>query len=125
MILQDISIYSDSANIPELIFRVRRRLPDFLYSADNMTDIDLATNSFGQNFNVTMTQLVSAFCSLVNGGYYYEPHVVKQIQDEDGNVIETKRSRTAAKDCLDRNVTDNQTVLESDHGLWYRTECSG
>lgn len=61
-----------------------------LYSADNMTDIDLATNSFGQNFNVTMTQLVSAFCSLVNGGYYYEPHVVKQIQDEDGNVIETK-----------------------------------
>ena len=61
-----------------------------LYSADNMTDIDLATNSFGQNFNVTMTQLASAFCSLVNGGYYYEPHVVRQIQDEDGNVIETK-----------------------------------
>ncbi len=61
-----------------------------LYSADNMSDIDLATNSFGQNFNVTMTQLMSAFCSLVNGGYYYEPHVVKQIQDEDGNVIETK-----------------------------------
>ena len=61
-----------------------------LYSADNMTDIDLATNSFGQNFNVTMTQLMSAFCSLINGGYYYEPHVVKQIQDEDGNVIETK-----------------------------------
>ena len=52
--------------------------------------INLATNSFGQNFNVTMTQLVSAFCSLVNGGYYYEPHVVKQIQDEDGSVIETK-----------------------------------
>lgn len=61
-----------------------------LYSAENMTEIDLATNSFGQNFNVTMTQMVSAFCSLVNGGYYYEPHVVKEIQDEDGNVIETK-----------------------------------
>ena len=37
-----------------------------------------------------MTQMVSAVCSLVNGGYYYEPHVVKEIQDEDGNVIETK-----------------------------------
>lgn len=61
-----------------------------LYSADNMSDIDLATNSFGQNFNVTMTQMLSAFCSLINGGYYYEPHIVKQIQDEDGNVIETK-----------------------------------
>ena len=61
-----------------------------LYTAENMTAVDLATNSFGQSFNVTMTQLASAFCSLINGGYYYEPHVVKQIQDEDGNVIETK-----------------------------------
>lgn len=61
-----------------------------LYSADDMTELDLATNSFGQNFNVTMTQMAAAFCSLVNGGYYYEPHVVKQIQDENGNVIETK-----------------------------------
>ena len=61
-----------------------------LYTSENMTDIDLATNSFGQNFNVTMTQLMSAFCSVINGGYYYEPHIVKQIQDEEGNVIETK-----------------------------------
>lgn len=61
-----------------------------LYTAKNMTEVDLATNSFGQNFNVTMTQMAAAFCSLINGGYYYEPHVVKQIQDENGNVIETK-----------------------------------
>lgn len=61
-----------------------------LYTAENMTPVDLATNSFGQSFNVTMTQMASAFCSLINGGYYYEPHVVKQIQDEDGNVVETK-----------------------------------
>ena len=61
-----------------------------LYSAENMGNVDLATNSFGQNFNVTMTQMLSAFCSLINGGYYYEPHVVKQIRDENGNVIETK-----------------------------------
>lgn len=61
-----------------------------LYSADDMSAVDLATNSFGQNFNVTMTQIMSGFCSLINGGYYYEPHIVKQIQDEEGNVIETK-----------------------------------
>lgn len=61
-----------------------------LFSAEDMTSVDLATNSFGQSFNVTMTQLAAGFCSLINGGYYYEPHVVKQIQDEDGNVIETK-----------------------------------
>lgn len=61
-----------------------------LFTTENMQPVDLASNSFGQNFNVTMTQLAAAFSSLVNGGNYYEPHVVKQIQDEDGKVIETK-----------------------------------
>ena len=59
-----------------------------LYTAETMGDTDLATNSFGQSFNVSMIQMASAFCSLVNGGNYYEPHIVKQIQDENGNVIE-------------------------------------
>lgn len=61
-----------------------------LYEAENMDAASLATNAFGQNFNVTMTQLAASFCSLVNGGNYYEPHVVKQIQNENGNVTETK-----------------------------------
>lgn len=59
-----------------------------LYSEENMDATSLATNSFGQNFTVTMTQMVAGFSSLINGGDYYEPHVVKQIQDENGNVIE-------------------------------------
>ena len=37
---------------------------------------DLATNSFGQNFDVTMIQVAAAFCSLINGGDYYQPHLV-------------------------------------------------
>lgn len=61
-----------------------------LYTADNMDSASLATNAFGQNFNVTMTQLAAGFCSLINGGDYYKPHVVKQIQDENGNVTENK-----------------------------------
>lgn len=61
-----------------------------VYTEDTMGITDLATNSFGQGFNGTMTQLSAAFSSLVNGGYYYEPHVVKQIQEQGGSVIETK-----------------------------------
>lgn len=61
-----------------------------LYDLETMDAATLATNSFGQNFNVTMTQMVAAFSSLINGGNYYEPHVVKEILDEHGNVIETK-----------------------------------
>lgn len=59
-----------------------------LYSAEKMGPVELATNSFGQGFNATMTQMVAGFSSLINGGNYYEPHIVKQIQDENGNVIE-------------------------------------
>ncbi len=59
-----------------------------LYSADDMKPVELATNSFGQSFNVTATQMVAGFSSLINGGNYYKPHVVKQIRDESGNVIE-------------------------------------
>ncbi len=59
-----------------------------VYSVDNFDASTLASNSFGQNINVTMTQMVAAFASLINGGNYYEPHVVKQICDEKGNVIE-------------------------------------
>lgn len=59
-----------------------------IYTADKMGETDLATNAFGQNFNSTMTQVMSAFCSLINGGSYYKPHIVKQILDSDGNVVE-------------------------------------
>lgn len=58
-----------------------------LYSADNMSVLDLATNSFGQNFNVTMIQMSTAFCSLINGGYYYKPYVVEAVYNEDGEVV--------------------------------------
>lgn len=59
-----------------------------LYTAENMDTASLATNAFGQNFNVTMTQLAAGFCSLINGGNYYKPHIVKEIQDENGNVTQ-------------------------------------
>ena len=53
-----------------------------VYSADDIGPTDLATNAFGQNYNCTMVQLSAAFCSVLNGGSYYEPHVVKQILNE-------------------------------------------
>ncbi len=59
-----------------------------LYTPETMGAVELATNSFGQGFNATMTQMVAGFASIINGGNYYKPHVVKQIQDENGNVVE-------------------------------------
>ncbi len=62
-----------------------------LFSREKMQKLDLATNSFGQNFNCTMIQVAAAFSSLINGGRYYRPHVVKKILDSEGNTIETIR----------------------------------
>ena len=64
------------------------RTDSLIYTEDQLSTINLATNSFGQNLNVTMIQVASAFCSIINGGNYYQPHVVKKITDENGNVIQ-------------------------------------
>lgn len=64
------------------------RTDSLIYTGDNMTVVDLATNAFGQNFNTTMIQLATGFCSIVNGGKLYQPHVVKRITDENGNVVQ-------------------------------------
>ena len=98
-----------------------------LYTADTMTPVDLATNAFGQNFNVTMTQLAAGFSSLINGGYYYEPHVVKQIQDENGNVIETKNPvllrKTVSTETSELVKTYLQAVMQ--YGTGKRAQVEG
>ncbi len=57
-----------------------------VYKVENMDPASLATNGFGQNFNCTMVQMAAAFASVINGGSYYEPHVVKQVINENGAV---------------------------------------
>lgn len=69
------------------------RTAGLLYTADQMGAADLATNSFGQNFNVTMIQMITGFCSLINGGYYYEPHVVDKITNSGGATVENIEPR--------------------------------
>lgn len=58
-----------------------------VYDKDTAGPSDLATNSFGQNFNCTMIQMAAAYSSVINGGSYYEPHVVKQVLNDQGSVV--------------------------------------
>lgn len=58
-----------------------------IYDEAGLNPVELATSSFGQGPTVTMMQLGTAFCSVINGGNYYEPHMVKQIVDESGGII--------------------------------------
>lgn len=59
-----------------------------VFNEDTLGVTELATSSFGQGYNTTMIQVASAFSSVINGGYYYQPHVVKKILDADGGTVE-------------------------------------
>lgn len=58
-----------------------------VFDTQSMGEVELATCSFGQGLTCTMIQELAATCAIVNGGYYYQPHLVKQIQDADGGIV--------------------------------------
>lgn len=57
-------------------------------SADKMGPVELASSSFGQTQKVTPIQMITAVSAVVNGGYLVQPHIVSQILDSEGNLVE-------------------------------------
>lgn len=51
-------------------------------------DSDLARIAFGQSIAVTPLQLISSVSAVVNGGFLYQPKLVKALEDSEGNTIE-------------------------------------
>ncbi len=60
-----------------------------IHAREDLNPVELATSSFGQTQSVTMIQMAAGFSSLVNGGDYYQPHLVKEVQNENGAVVES------------------------------------
>lgn len=88
-----------------------------VFTEETMNETELATSSFGQGFNVTMMQLASGFSSLINGGHYYQPHLVKEIQDAGGGTKE-KIEPVLLKETVSKETSEivktylKQTVME-------------
>lgn len=79
---------------------------NLVYNASNYSNsVTLATNAFGQNFNCTMMQMAAGFCSLINGGNYYRPHIVKQIQNDGGDVV-----KDVGKEVLRKTVSEETSA---------------
>ena len=70
-----------------------------IFDENQLGPTELATSSFGQGFNVTMIQMASALSSIVNGGYYYEPHIVKEIRNSAGAVVEEVTPTLVKRTC--------------------------
>lgn len=81
------------------------RTDTLVYDPEVMVSSDLAISTFGQGYNVTMIQMASAFCSVINGGYYYQPHVVKEIRNPDGTVVEKYEPR-ALKQVISESTSE-------------------
>lgn len=58
------------------------------HAAEEMSAVDLASSSFGQAQKVTPIQMITAVSAVVNGGYLVQPHIVSQILDSEGNLVE-------------------------------------
>ena len=69
------------------------RTASLVFNEDTMGPTELATTSFGQGFNVTMIEMASAFSSVINGGYYYEPHMVSKITNSSGDTVKNIEPR--------------------------------
>ncbi len=96
------------------------RTARMVFTKDNIGPTDLATNSFGQSFNATMIQMITGFCSLINGGYYYEPHIVDKITTADGATIENIEprvlKRTVSQATSDKVREYCNTVVSGEKG---------
>lgn len=69
------------------------RTASLVFTENSMGETELATSSFGQGYNVTMIEMATAFSSIINGGYYYEPHVVSKITNSNGDIIKNIEPR--------------------------------
>ncbi len=84
---------------------------DSIYtSEENMSGVDLAVYSFGQRYNVTAIQQIAAVASVANGGTLVTPHLVKEIVDDDGEVL-ASFGTTAVRQVVSEEIADTISMI--------------
>ncbi len=83
------------------------------FSKDSMTDVDLATSSFGQSITVTPLQMVAAVSAVANGGTLMKPHLVKQIVNSDMGIVENVQPETVRQVISPETSRKMCEILES------------
>ena len=79
---------------------------------ENCIPVDLACMSFGQTLQLTPMQLISAISAIANGGYTVVPHLVKEVTDTGGQVIESKTYGKVHQVISDRTSNELRAALE-------------
>ncbi|MBS4960057.1 MAG: PASTA domain-containing protein [Clostridiales bacterium] len=100
---------------------------DLMYDLDQIGPVELATMSFGQSFNCTSIQILTAFASVINGGDLMRPYVVSQVMDMEGNIVKENKPEVVRK-VVSQNTSDIiRTYLEAtvDHGTGKNAKIEG
>lgn len=89
----------------------------YFYSKDAMNPVktpgggsNIITASFGQSFKITPVQLVRAISAVVNGGYLVQPHIVGQVLDENGNIVQ-KNERNVIRQVISEDTSATMREL--------------
>ncbi len=61
--------------------------PGIFHNKAVFNEVELATSSFGQSFQITPLQMISAIGAVANDGKLMRPHLVKQLTDVNGNIV--------------------------------------
>lgn len=83
-------------------------------------NLTYANMSFGQAYSATALQMVSALSSIVNGGTYYQPHLVESTTDSSGKTVAVQ-PKAVKQDVISKTVSDQMiSLLEQNNALHIR-----
>ena len=82
-----------------------------MHNESTMTDVDLATSSFGQTIQITTIQTAVNYCAVANGGYLVEPYVVKEIKSNSGNYDEQVESKVLKQIMSEQTSSELMSAL--------------
>lgn len=74
------------------------------------TEVDMAAASFGQRFQITPVQLITAYGAIANGGKLIKPSLVKELVDSEGNVVKKYEPETI-RTIISKETADTLKVI--------------
>jgi len=83
------------------------------HKQENVGQVELATMTFGQSFQITPIQLATTISSIINGGTRVTPHLGVRILDDDGNIVKTLVYDEEKKVVSGETSEKMRTILES------------
>ncbi len=101
-----------------------------IYYTGKMSSVDLATSAFGQGFQVTPLQLITAISAVINGGNLMKPHIVKEIRNDSGiiksyqpevvNTVISKQTSDTMRELLETVVSAPDGTAKNAYIKGYR-----